>query len=83
MNVMMTKYLTVVFAYQKEEAFSEQRDVFFKSMMGSNPETDWKVSAISIEDEITRLEQIEDAVANDDMDAIKAIMDKYQPNGAP
>ena len=63
----MTKYVTVVFAIEDENAFSTKRKEIMKSLEDFDVDTPppFGVCAFSIVDEIKRLEMIESALEED------------------
>lgn len=66
---MATRYLTVVFAIEDEKEFKPMQDRFHGKMLADKGEP-WRVSAMSLGDEMRRLKLIEEA--------IKEITDIYE-----
>ena len=57
----MYEFLTVVYQIDDVDAFKDHRDEVFSRFCVSNKEfPDWRVTAVSVEDEITRVEQLEE-----------------------
>ena len=61
----MARYLTVVFKINDEDSFKEQGENLRTKMQVSEEEP-WCVSAMSLDDEITRLDLIEQSLLLDD-----------------
>ena len=57
------RYLTVVFAINDEDEFKDTKDMLYKKML-EDPKSDWYVSAMSLSDEVSRLEKIESIINN-------------------
>lgn len=66
---MATRYLTVVFAIDDEKEFKPMQDKFHSKMLAPNNEP-WRVSSMSLGDEMTKVELLENAVNN--------LEDKYE-----
>lgn len=58
---MATRYLTVVFAIEDEKEFKPMQDQFHGKMLTDN-KYPWRVSAMSLGDEMTRSDLVETAV---------------------
>jgi len=58
---MTTRYLTVVFAINDEDSFKDEQSKFHKKMLDEKQDS-WGVSAMSLGDEMTKLELMEQAV---------------------
>jgi hypothetical protein len=70
----MPKYLTVVYTINDESAFTNEREKLMSNFKKSEGEP-WAITAMSIDHELDRLSFIEEAVAENDMDAIKHILE--------
>jgi hypothetical protein len=70
---MSRRYVTVVFAINDDEEFKPQWEQFHSKMM--MPATaPWSVTAMSMGDEMTRIELLESAISElDDKDEIKRV----------
>jgi hypothetical protein len=72
---MSTRYVTVVFAVNDEDEFKPLWDQFVDKMLGSISEP-WAVSAMSMGDEMTRVELLGSAVSElSDLYEIKQVVE--------
>ncbi len=64
----MPRHLTVVYTIEDESSFSEEQDRIMTSLREFDPASPpgWGVSAVSSDNEMLRLERIEQAVASSD-----------------
>ncbi len=61
----MSKYITVVFEINNEESFKEKQAEFHEKMLDGKGEP-WRVTAMSLDNEMARLSLMEDARDFDD-----------------
>lgn len=85
----MTKYVTVVYAIEDEEAFKQTKQNIKQQMseFDVNNRPAFGICAVSSSNEIQRLEMVEDAISNSDteiaQDTVQAILslsDLPEPN---
>lgn len=56
----MNRYITVVYEIDDEASFAKHREEIFSRFAVPNEDhPDWRVTAVSMEDEISRVEQME------------------------
>lgn len=71
----MSKYLTVVYTINDEAAFKSELDAVMNKFKSSKGEP-FSITAVSRDHEIQRVEWIETALANNDIDAALAAISK-------
>lgn len=71
----MTQYITVVYAIDDEAAFTDHCQIILDKFKDMRNEGGWTVSAVSVDDEITRVELIEEANERCDQYVIQWILD--------